>query len=127
MSETKSASALGKRGQSRLRQNAIEDGHARAELLAELLADHATRHGRPATASEKVPLENIATGMIRVRRLESQGRSSLEERRMIAQWWRAALPKAEKPAPPSAADRVAALQAALSKPSVADGQGDASK
>jgi hypothetical protein len=110
-----------------MRQLAAQDVLDRATLLAELLNAYAARHGRPATPVEVLPLENLAAGTIRIRRLEAQGKDSLEERRLLAQWWRAAGLKAEKPAPPSAADRVAALQAALSKPSVADGQGDESK
>jgi hypothetical protein len=104
---------IGAAGRRRAIELAAQDARDRAQLLAELLADHATRHGRPATASEKVPLENIATGMIRVRRLEAQGRSSIEERRMIAQWWRAAGFKVDKPAPPSPADRAAAFRAEM--------------
>jgi hypothetical protein len=90
---------MGKAGALRKRRLVTQDAQDRAELLAELLADHAARHGRPATASEKVPLENIATGMIRIRRLESQGRSSFEERKQLAQWWRAAGFKVDKPEP----------------------------
>jgi hypothetical protein len=102
---------------------AAEDERDRTELLAELLADHAARHSRPATASERVPLENIAIGTIRIRRLESQGRSSFEERKQLAQWWRAAGLKVDKLEPKTAADRVAAFQAEMqarySKPPVA--------
>jgi hypothetical protein len=72
-----------------MRQLAAQDALDRATLLAELLNAYSSRHGRPATPVEAVPLENIATGTIRIRRLESQGRASLEERRLLAQWWRA--------------------------------------
>jgi hypothetical protein len=116
MSETKSAadpSARGKRGQARMRQMAAEDGRDRATLLAELLADHAAKHGRPATASEGVALEIIATGLVRVRRLESQGRSSFEERKQLTQLWRAVGLKAAQPEPKSAADKVADWHASL--------------
>jgi hypothetical protein len=82
-----------------MRELAAEDVRDRATLLAELLADHATRHGRPATPVEAIPLETIATGLVRIRRLELQGRSSFEERKQLAQWWRAAGLKADKPPP----------------------------
>jgi hypothetical protein len=58
-------------------------------LLADLLADHEATYGRPATAAERVPLEAIARGMVAIRRLEAQGKSSFQERKQLAQWWRA--------------------------------------
>jgi hypothetical protein len=107
------AAEMGKRGQARVRQMAAEDERDRAKLLAELVADHAAMYGRPATASERVPLENIARGMIRIRRLEAQGRDALEERKQLAQWWRTAGLKADKPEPKSAADRAADFRAEM--------------
>jgi hypothetical protein len=106
---------MGKRGAARMRQLTAADERDRAELLAELLADHAARHGRAPTAVETIPLENIARGMIRIRRLEAQGRSSFEERKQLAQWWRAAGLKAEKPAPKSAAEKAADFRALIQR------------
>jgi hypothetical protein len=90
---------MGRRGQQGLRQRTAEDARDRAELLGRLLADHEAKHSRPATASEAVALELIATGLVRVRRLESQGRSSFEERKQLVQLWRATGLKSDKPEP----------------------------
>jgi hypothetical protein len=90
---------IGAAGRRRALEIATEDARDRAELLGRLLADHEAKHSRPATASEAVALELIATGLVRVRRLESQGRSSLEERRQLTQLWRATGIKTDKPEP----------------------------
>jgi hypothetical protein len=122
MSITKSSGpALGRRGQQGLRQRAAEDARDRAELLARLIADHEAKHNRTATASEAVALELIAIGLVRVRRLEGQGRSSFEERKQLTQLWRAVGLKAAQPEPKSAAAKVADFHAELRRIATKEG------
>ena len=69
------------RGRMRMRELAAENERDRLALEDKLVRDF----GRAPTPVEAIAIETLSATMIRSRRLRSQGRSDLEERKLIKQ------------------------------------------
>jgi hypothetical protein len=68
----------------------------RQAIVADILAGL----GRPATVVDRIAADNLASFHIKARRLEAQGKSSVEVRRVLNQAMRASGPKPAEPEAP---------------------------